>query len=120
MKDLSTATVAELIQQFENDIQFDCHPVERRVNFSDAKKELQRRGRKVLTEIGDHIVTKFPKGGFFDEDIAQQDFFLAWGYLLFGITRDHKLESSCPYTSKTPFGEQNMQHWAIFCHRQAA
>ncbi len=48
-------TVPELIQGFENDIQFDCHSFALRYGRSNAGKEILRRGRSILPEIDEHL-----------------------------------------------------------------
>lgn len=117
---IALSTIADLIKSYDNDIQYDCHPVERRYNGSFAAAELQRRGRGVLREIGNHVAKIFPEGKLSSISSGYSDFFLAWGYLLFGIVRDHGLREHCPYTSKTTFGEQDMHVWAEFCRKHAA
>lgn len=109
--------IDELIERFENDIRYDCHQVERRVNFSDARKEMQRRGPKVLMPIAQHLLKSFPGGPFMELDRKHWDLFLAWGYLLFGIMDDHALPL---LYKRVKFGEQNMSRWILWCTTNAA
>ncbi len=103
---------SDLIDRFVRNILYDCHSVERRVNFSDARKELQRRGRVVLKEIAEYLTKTFSGKGFREFQGLDEDLFLAWGYLLFGIARDHNLQNPYP---NVVFGDQNMGTWTQFC-----
>ncbi|MEI8337977.1 MAG: hypothetical protein WCF92_02410 [bacterium] len=111
-------SVETLIDWFYKDITYDCHSIEARTNRSSARQELQRRGKEVLAPIGAHLFSFFPTGGFHELEEAYWNYFLAWGWLLFGIIKDHKLEGS-PYPNKETFGEQNMNVWIAFCFRNA-
>lgn len=52
---LSEWTPEALIQRFENDIKYDAHATMTKFSRSDARKELQRRGRHVLAQIAAHL-----------------------------------------------------------------
>jgi hypothetical protein len=106
-----------LIQRFEDEICFDCHKLETRVNRSDYLPLMLKRGTKFLKHIRKHLLKRFKNGGFHEEGSAQEDFFLAWGYVLFDfIQQDPRIKRFAPYNSKTPFGEQDMKVWAKFCY----
>ncbi len=99
-----------LIERYNNDILYDCHQTETKIQRSLAKRELQKRGKSVLKLIGNKIEILFPEGKEIDYDL-----FMAWISLIYDIIKDHHLPES-PYNTDVKYGNQKVIQWINYCY----
>jgi len=112
-------TLEGLFERFENDMIYDCHQLGTRIERSEAKRLMEFRGRYVLGAIGAHLFSRFPNGEFNEVGEGYWELFVAWIRVLYCIASEWRILSDCPYSTKVPYCEQNMDKWIAFCFRMA-
>ena len=100
-----------LLARYHNDLKYDCHQTETVINRSEARQELQRRGKRVLKIIGGYLLVLFPPGQKIDYDL-----FMGWVRLITGIIEDHGLPPP-PYGPKVKYKDQTVEAWAAYCNK---
>ncbi len=104
-------TVVNLLEQFYNDIIYDCHGIEARFNRSEARHELKQIGLPVLEQLAERLPVLFPK----DQEI-DYDLFLAHIWLITDIRDTYNLPPS-PYGKDVPCGDQQVDPWIQYCEK---
>lgn len=105
IKDQLTET---LIERYTNDIIYDVHSTEVKIQRSFAKKELQRRGSVVLKKVALEM-----KRLFINQKI-DYDLFMAWISLIYDIKESYKLPET-PYARDVKYGDMEVLKWVHYC-----
>lgn len=101
-------TIQGLIDRYGEDILYDSHQTETKIQRSEARRELQRRGPRTLKLIARELKITFPE----DQEI-NYDLFMAWVTLIRGIITDHSLPSD-PYMY-IKYKDQKVEKWIEYC-----
>ncbi|MFZ2072463.1 MAG: hypothetical protein WA101_01870 [Minisyncoccia bacterium] len=104
----SDESIEKLVKRYTNDIWYDAHGTEAKMNRSKARVELLKIGKDTLKLIAEKIETNIipPNPDF--------ELFMAYASLLFDIIQKHKLPRP-PYNSNIKYGEQDPKVWIKYC-----
>jgi hypothetical protein len=101
-----------LINRYNNDILYDAHSTEAKISRSEARKQLQKIGKRSLKLIAKNLETLFP-----NNEKVDYDLFMAWIRLINGIIKDHNLPQP-PYGPNIKYGNQSVEKWILYCNRK--
>lgn len=112
-KTIDTQTIAELMEEYKNDILYDAHSVELRISRSEANQKLQKIGKDCLKQIGEELNLISSNG-----NIVDYDLFVAWIRLIMSIIYDknNRLPEP-PYTRDIKYGQQKVELWIMYCQQ---
>ncbi len=99
------------INRYNNDILYDAHQTETKIQRSEARKKLEKIGKNALKLIAKQLEILFPE----DKEI-DQELFMAWIVLICGIIKTHTLPKS-PYPSNTRYADQEVGKWITYCNQ---
>lgn len=109
MPDLTTLSDEELIRRYESNMRCDCHSFILAYGRSFARREIFKRGQKMLRLIAEYLKKKKFEDGLMGEYIVK-----AWCYLLSDFEEELDPQKSGPKNY------QDIQGWIIWAERFAA
>lgn len=100
--------VEKLIECYTKDILYDCHSIETRIEYSNARLLLQLKGKESLKHIANEMNSLFSNGS------INYDLLMAYAHLICGIINNHKLPNP-PYGYGVKYGDQDPKLWIGYC-----
>jgi len=104
----SDESIRDLLGRYTNDIWYDAHGTQAKMNRSKARAELLKIGKDTLKLIAEKIGTNITPSN------TDFELFMAYVSLLYDIIQKHKLPKP-PYGSNIKYGEQDPKVWIKYC-----